>query len=292
MSKTDAQTVLEISTGFLLDQLRFARQLLDVVDMLLIVAVTQANVDPLMRDPALQRAYAAYDTPPPDALRRPISVNALAYSLRLPFETVRRRLLKLTLLGVFKTSPDGLYVPTARVQGERHRRVVETAYAGILTLYEQLSPMKAFRDLADPRPRPDEPPPVRAAARISGQYVLRLVDIVTARMGDPVDAAIWLEVLRSSAEAGGEDGERGFVPSNLVARRLGLPSETVRRRVLRLAEIGACGRGPNGVTVSRARVDEPDFAGLAQKNLVYLRRMFAELAQLGAREDRPARLAT
>jgi hypothetical protein len=283
MNRREAQRVLELSTGFLLDQTRFARGLTDFVDILLILAVTQANVEALMRDPGLQRAYADFDNPPPDDLRRPISINALAYSLRLPFETVRRRVTKLSLFGVFRTTPDGIYVPGGFVRGERHLRVLEAGYGRLLALYGEVGALAAFRDLDDPGPAPGAAPPLRAAARVASEYVLRLVDITTAMLGDPVDAAIWLEVMRSSAgpaPAAGRLGVRGAE----VARRLGLPTETVRRRLVRLVEVDACQKHADGVTITDERLQAADVTGLAEKNLGYLRRMFAGLAQLRAAE--------
>jgi hypothetical protein len=280
MNRREAQRVLELSGGFLLDQTRFARGLTDFVDILLILAVTQANVEALMRDPGLQRAYADFDNAPPDDLRRPISINALAYSLRLPFETVRRRVTKLSLFGVFRTTPDGIYVPGTFVRSERHLRLLEAGYGRMLALYEAVGSLAAFRDIGgDLALTPEAAPPLRAAARVASEYVLRLVDIATAMLGDPVDAAIWLEVMRSSAgPVGGRQGVRGAE----VARRLGLPSETVRRRLVRLVEVDACQKHADGVTITDERLAAPDVTGLAEKNLIYLRRMFAGVALLRA----------
>ena len=63
----------------------------DVIDGILLTAINQANVLPIMRDPQIQRRYATLDNPPPDELRRPVSISAVASSLHVPFETARRR---------------------------------------------------------------------------------------------------------------------------------------------------------------------------------------------------------
>jgi DNA-binding transcriptional regulator YhcF (GntR family) len=52
--------------------------------------VMRANVRNLMADPEMAWRYAEQGMPPPDHLRRPISVRALATELMLPFETTRR----------------------------------------------------------------------------------------------------------------------------------------------------------------------------------------------------------
>ena len=287
MGQSNAQVAIEIAAGFLLDQVKFARRFFDFVDALLLLAVTQANVEWLMRDPAFQRAYATYKAPPPDSLRRPISVNALAQSLRLPFETVRRRISRLALLGLLRNSPAGVYVPAAQLQLPGHHKVTDAAFARILGLYERLAGLDELKHLAPPCEAWRGPPPVRAAARIAGEYLLRLIDLLTAKLGDPADAAIWLEILRSNTARHSTPyasglAERLPVRIAVVAKRLGLPAETVRRRATQLGSTGACELGPQGLLIPQATLDQPDFSEIAQKNLTYLRHMFTALGQLGA----------
>lgn len=281
---------MEISSGFLLDQVKLGRQLFDFLDALIILGVTQANVELVMRDPELQRAYATYDAPPPDTLRRPISVNALAQSLRLPFETVRRRVSRLTRLHILKTAPDGVWTPGARVRTPLHKGVVEAGYARTRALHERLSNLRAFRDIPHAAQPWSGPPPLRAVARISSEYLLRMVDLLTAELGDPVDAAIWLEILRSNT-AGGASPERLPVTTAAVAKRLGLARETVRRRVAQLVSKGACEHTASGLLIGPDTLARPEYVRIARRNLVDLRRMFTGLAQLGALGSDRARIA-
>lgn len=284
-----ALEALEVSSGYLLDQVRLARRLFDFVDALIVVAVTQANVELILRDPDLQRAYAAYDVPPPDHLRRPISVNALAHSLRLPFETVRRRVARLTRLGVLRAGPAGVWTPMALVRSPHHRRVAEAGYARILALHGRLAHLPEFQDLPQGRPWAG-PPPLRAVARISGAYLLRLVDVLTAELGAPLDAAVWFEILRSSTveaepASAGRPGGRVPVRAGVLSKRLGLPAETVRRRTAHLVSRSACELTSEGVLISEATLLRPEFARLAERNLADLRRMFMSLAEFGALAD-------
>jgi DNA-binding Lrp family transcriptional regulator len=55
--------------------------------------------------------YAGIDSPPPDETRRPVSVSAVARSLGLPFETVRRHSRRLIDAGVCVRVDGGLIVP-------------------------------------------------------------------------------------------------------------------------------------------------------------------------------------
>ncbi|WP_309088215.1 hypothetical protein [Phenylobacterium sp.] len=281
-----AQWATEVSAGFILDQIKFGRGLFDFLDALIVVAVTQANVELVLRDPALQRAYAAYDAPPPDELRRPISVNALAQSLRLPFETVRRRVSRLVLFGILKVSADGVWTPGAKVRSPLHRKVAEAGYARMLALRARLAVLPELQDLPRAEPWARTSPPLRAAARVSAEYLLRFVDLLTAEIGDVVDAAVWLEILRSNtAESDrGPDqrADRRAVRPALVARRLALPAETVRRRAAQLVSTGACDQVAAGLVISEEILARPQYAALAERNLADLRRMLAQLAQLGA----------
>ncbi len=59
------------------------------------MAINQANNAPLTRDPEARARYGGLDALAPDGERRPVSINAVAASLGLPFETVRRRIRRL-----------------------------------------------------------------------------------------------------------------------------------------------------------------------------------------------------
>ncbi len=67
----------------------------DPIDALILSVVAVANVAHLNADKTQSRAYADIDSPEPMAIKRPISRNAVALSLGLPYETVRRRVQKL-----------------------------------------------------------------------------------------------------------------------------------------------------------------------------------------------------
>ena len=280
----DAQVILSITATFLLDQVRVGRQPLGLIDALIVTTVTQANVEALMRDSALQATYATYPAPPPDELRRPIRINALAQSLRLPFETVRRRVIRLVLLGVCRNSPEGVVVPARRVAMPAHGQVLEAAYRRLSELHKVLAGAGVLSGVA--APPQTAPLPLRAAARLSSEYLLRIVALATEAFGDAVDAAIWLEVFRSNTEHDphaarlGAEADRSPVTAALAARRLGVPAETARRRLLGLVVEGFCLPAPGGLVVPDAALKRPSVVHLAEQNLVNLRRMYERLAAL------------
>lgn len=86
----------------------------DLMAGLIFSAIVQANVRPISNDPKLGKTYGQMDAIPPDELRSPISVNALAESLRIPYETTRRHVNKLIKLGFcVKVGARGVIVPAA-----------------------------------------------------------------------------------------------------------------------------------------------------------------------------------
>jgi len=59
----------------------------------------EINAATITHDPTLAWRYAGIDTPPPDDLRTPTSISAVAARACLPHETARRRVERLIQLG-------------------------------------------------------------------------------------------------------------------------------------------------------------------------------------------------
>ncbi|HQP18951.1 MAG TPA: hypothetical protein PLG07_01395, partial [Phenylobacterium sp.] len=53
------------------------------------------NADPIVRDPEIAWRYSSADTPPPDTLRRPVTIAELSQRLSIPRETMRRRVTRM-----------------------------------------------------------------------------------------------------------------------------------------------------------------------------------------------------
>ncbi|MDB5471373.1 MAG: hypothetical protein JWR84_2933 [Caulobacter sp.] len=82
--------------------------------MLVHTAVLLANERPVLQDARLNAFYGGF-TPPPEALRRPISINALAAMTAMPRETTRRFVAKLEARGYVDRKPTGIL---AHMEGE------------------------------------------------------------------------------------------------------------------------------------------------------------------------------
>lgn len=269
----------------------------DFLDALILLAVVQANVTPLIRDPELQRAYASYDEPPPDELRRPVSVSAIAHSLRLPYETVRRRIVRLAKLGTCEVSAQGVVVPSRELSSPQHMAAMLVVWEQIRKLYCRLRDLDLLDEvLTRPAQPPEGPPPLRAVARVASDYMLRVVENVSREFPGLVAGVVWLAVLRGNTEglADGEAGAAGEAVEDFVgdsrrrpvrvselARRLDAPQETIRRHAAELVALNLLKRTPKGLVAPAAVLARPRAVALMRDNFTDLVRMFSGLAQLG-----------
>lgn len=279
-----------LSAGLLLQAIQNARARPgapdDLVDTLIIVATLQANVGAVQRDPKLRLVHATLDAPPPDALRRARAVpaSAIATSLGLPYETVRRRVARLVGESRLNAAERGIYAPQAAFASPIHAEASFANYSLLRRFYRRL---RALELTPAPR-RPqvlDGPPPVRAVVRALIDYVMRSVQEIG--IGDIVDLTILLGVMRANGEhlpdrpPPGGAGHLRAVSALALGAQLQLPRETVRRKLVRLTMSGDCVRTEAGYL---APLNRPGGAGAylaSPRNLANLQRMFAGLDETG-----------
>lgn len=286
-----------LSLAYLMDTVKLSRAGGDVVDCLLLAAIIQANDNQLRGE--------MIDVLASDALKRPISINALAASLHLPFETVRRRVRKMAERGLCTTisggviSPRGvltrpIFASAADARYERLRRFYfDLAEAGAMPVFE--------RAPASGRLTPHRP--VRAANRLLGEYVLRCADSILCRVGDPLNALILLELTLANTEhlTRAEQEAEIPIPDELrrpigverFAERLGLPPETLRRRLVGLEAEGFCKRTTRGVVTLRVAGARPGVIAFVGENLAHVQRLVSQLSRHGVLDkwDAEAELA-
>lgn len=291
-----ARLMSRLAMGLLLDMIEISRQGGSVLDALLMGATIQANVQEIIRRADLQLAYAREDELPPDEVRRPVSMNALAASLQLPFETVRRRIRKLAADDYVRIVEGGVIVPSEVLTNPQY-------YVDGLRAFERLRAFYAqgrALGLLNPLPQPtvglgDGAMPVRAVARLMGVYVLRAAETLPP-LGDLTDGVVWMETYWANVEhlpaepqsldtAGADDlagdGQRRPVPVTTLAARLGLPQETVRRHVTELIARGQLTRVKGGLIAPADALARPEVAAVLNANAANLQRLFAALSQLG-----------
>lgn len=118
----------------------------DLVRGIVFLGVIQANIQALNSDLGLSLQYAGAQDIPPDELRRPISVYALAQSLGLPYETTRRYVQKLIEDGRCARQPAGIVVTREVLAQPAMLAAVERNHANVADFVRIL-----LRDGLDPR---------------------------------------------------------------------------------------------------------------------------------------------
>lgn len=278
-----------------LDQLRVDGGPRRPVDRMLLLAIVQANLGHLMREDDLQVAHADMEHPLPDALRRPISINALASSLGLPFETMRRRVNHLLEEGVCRQAMGGIIVPCEVQTRPEQALAVAHSYQRLRRFYFDFKPLGVLPNLPPPEHR-FEADPMLLVVRLFGAYLLRVMDTVNQHFGDVLDgllfmALVYLNIRAITAadleRAGGPEGLdplRRPVRAAQLAAYLELPAETVRRRVVRLAAEQNWRRTPMGFVAPASALEARNASAAMQENLPDLQRLFTRFAQLGVLE--------
>ena len=291
---------LRAANGFALEMLQVYRGDRDFADAVIIATLVQCNAGSVTGEAALRRRYAGFDTPPPEELRRAISVNALAASLGLPFETVRRRTKQLIADGICVSTAAGVRFADGVIGGEAQRRSLERTYALVQALYDRLVRANCVQLMTLPALAapdfPPEAPPVRIVWRAAADYFLRMMELLLPNFSNLATAFIVLEVARANTQGlsdavRGEDGTEpeAFVPDSCrrpvrasdVADKLGLPHETVRRNLQALVKDGRCQRAHDGYIVPAAVLARPNVVAAWSANFRNLGRMFGELADTG-----------
>jgi DNA-binding Lrp family transcriptional regulator len=298
--------VTHLSLGYLLDTIGISRAGGDIVDSLLMGAIMEANVAPFSQDAALQMAYANLDTNPTDEMRRPVSVNAVAQSLGLPFETVRRRISAMARQGVCVITPRGVILPSALLDSAPFISMGIARYLRLKRFYFDLKAADAVPATEGARltaATDDRGPPVRVANRILAEYMMRFIDSTQRQINDPLTVLVLLDMARANIEhltlAEAEaaiplpDSERRPVSVARLARRLKVPLETMRRRTAWLEAEGFCRRLPSGFVVLSVGFDRPGLHSVIGANAVNVQRLFNRLHRLGILEtwDREEREA-
>lgn len=287
-------TSMWFSTRYVLDAMHVSAVGRPLLDRLMLIAIVQANVQPVTSNPDLQSKYSTLDEPPPDYVRRPISISALSVMLGLPFETVRRRCRRLIADGDCKLSDDGLLVPVRALADVDHRRALATNHDLVRELY--LGLRACGRPAILPLPHVAQAPDasaVRAVARLSYDHLLRFIAAALPLGNDVITTLLLLTVWRENVErseapapAGRNDflmsdPEREPVPASRLFPRLALSEATTHRRLRAAAREGKCLVSKRGTIVPAAYLAGDEFARAMTLNHASLGRLFEPLARLG-----------
>lgn len=139
----------------------------DLTRGLVLAAMLDANLRHLRHYTTQSRRFGGLHAVPPDEERKPISVSALARSLNMPYETVRRQVGKLIDTGVCeRVGDEGVIVRTAWIAAQQD--VTSNVYASLKSMLAVLH--SAGFDL-DAMATDQTPQPVRERRRRSNGAV-------------------------------------------------------------------------------------------------------------------------
>lgn len=253
----------------------------DIVDRVLWLAVADAGTRHLTQDAVLNRRHAGLGPPPPDAVRLPVSVSAIARATGLSFETARRRILEMARREVCEIQPGrGVLVTAAHLSRPQSVEEMVRVYTALNLFHRELTGLGiTVRPEARAHVAPSLPGmPVRLCWRASLGYVLRYMQVLEPVLGGLVDVSIVLGV----GVLGGASGrpQRPVTPTEL-ARALKGSRETVRRHLLDLVEGGVLERRDDGYLITAAFLKGPETATHRERTARLLESLFRGLAGLG-----------
>jgi hypothetical protein len=110
----------------------------DVLTVLVTMAVAQANTAHLDEGGGPGAAFADTGTPPPDELRRPVSVLTVAAALGLPYETTRRHVQKMVNTGQCVRVKGGVIFSVRNLEGPAHEAMLRSNLANLRRLCRAL----------------------------------------------------------------------------------------------------------------------------------------------------------
>ncbi|MEI9887056.1 MAG: hypothetical protein WDN08_11255 [Rhizomicrobium sp.] len=190
-----------------------------------------------------------------DAALKPLSVLALSESLKLPYETARRRVLALARDGLVQRQEQGAIVPNAVIAGAAFDAFAGDTYDRFLALLLGLRAIHFdFASFGKGALPPDAAllpggEPDLAVRHVVIDFVLRLVECgVFAHENDLVRALIFSAIMAANAEPYTADPDAAWdyatlaqsppahrrkpIPIAEVAHRTGIPYETARRYIV------------------------------------------------------------
>jgi hypothetical protein len=134
------RAAVRLSDQYFLRTVRLISDLADgeLLTAIVFRAVVAGNTGYLDRDPNTASQYADMESTPPDEIRRPISILALAGSLGLPYETTRRHVRKLVASGQCRMERKGVIAPATALAGPRQEAAMLSNLANLRLLFRGL----------------------------------------------------------------------------------------------------------------------------------------------------------
>lgn len=283
----------------------------DLEAAIIFLAILEANGRHIVRQPGFAAELADERVGPPGEAPRPISRQAVAESLGIPRETVRRKVSDLIDRGYLVKTSGGVITTRAVIGSEQFlaaRQLIATHIRQLVLDLRQYAGM----------PVPGEPPAPDLAEDVGGSGDLQgwLVEAGELRVANALAIEFVVRYTREAAALFGNDYEgaitfltileinghqnirqpwfvrdfadvRVSLPAEMaravsrqaVAESLGSPRETVRRKISDLIQRGLLVEAPGGVITTRGVIAGEPFLAAQQRVLGYLRQFLTGLGQ-------------
>ncbi|MFN3513480.1 MAG: hypothetical protein ACK41C_10565 [Phenylobacterium sp.] len=277
--------VLRRTIAYVLDRAALMRSLFDedLVAALTLETVNLANLSHLRE----QKAFGARSGPVSRELRRPITAYALAVSMDIPRETVRRKVKRLVELNFLEETSAGLLVRPERLGEPDVQHAIHQNLLLTVQLCRDLTELGVADAQAISTPRGLH---AHATTRVTSAFMLRFLEDARALSQGGVQAAlIYLALLRgnlrhldpssdrTTLEGVVPDALRRPVPALTLAEELGLPRETVRRKAARFVSNGYARAEPGGLVAQPLALPPERLRRLVERNRGDLRQLLVSL---------------
>ncbi len=268
----------------------------DAYDAFILSAIANASLSPVNRDAQASTQFGSAERPAPDEAMRPISINAVAQSLDMPFETVRRRAAGLAREGLIASTPTGVVVLASTTSSAAYTAMLEANYRLAGAFYRDLrrlgvapAPSATDDDLSS------QGPLIRVVGRAISDYFPRTVQALIPLGGSLPTASVLVETVLANTtdmddvalDAWVRTAGRSGQPVSVVevAHRFFLSRETARRHVHLLEELGLIVRVRRGLLAVATAETRARLVEIAQANVADTRRFFATLDRAGVLAD-------
>ncbi len=295
---------LILGATYLLQAARLAAAAIDrdLIQTLLFLAISRANVAGITEAPEAGTRFAGLTSVPPDTMRLPISVYALSRDLRLPKDTVRRHVGKLRSDGLCIEVSGGLIIPGSVLARPEYLMAIDQNWSLTRDFVDQLTRYGIFTPSQTDVLHGDVR---RQTVRISVDYFVDGLNLLARLGGGNLRAALVLCAL-SASELGRESpdeilGEAMTRSGNMdldyfqepirvrtVSALLTLPIETARRHLKEVVQRGLVERrAGEGFAISPHVEEVPSLSAELEAFESLTGRLLERLAKIGV-TDRAA----
>ena len=254
----------------------------DIIESLIYLTVLSGSMRHLpLRDAVTGRWFAVEDAA---VLARPVSAAAVAQSLMIPHTTVRRRCAAMVVQDQLIRGRGG-FRPLLPIVARRYAQDGATHFKHVLESLSEAGYEPARLALAVGVAT--LPPGV--IQRLINTFQLRTIELLVSLYGDVANAIVAGEITAANVQSITDDAElarryagedelppdelRQPIPVRELARRLGQPFETVRRRVAALVERELVFRCEQGVLVPAHVLSGPRITDYNRRSIGFLEQM-------------------